>query len=391
MEQLNYILNNQNIQLKRLSFSHLTRKDRMIVEQLNNLKYDKKYKGPKITVSYIASKVGCNKSTISRELKKGQYRKSWDGFSAPSNRYAYDVGELVASERKVRSHYSHKVEKENVDVLNIIKIARREGVSIENAIYLYEENCNRKCPICLKTLYNYIHKKYIRYSGVKFNFKIKKHKPKKIQKFIQKGDNIRERPQEATERSEFGHIEADLIVGIKGGSKECIFTMVERMTRLALAFKIPNKTPESVVAILDEIEKIIGYKNFVEMFKTITFDNGTEFRDIEGMESSCLQNHAKRLKTYFADAYCSWQRGTNENGNKQIRRFFPKGTNFEKVSDKELMLVVNKINYTKHKTQKNNSIINQLKKMNSSILESIHLLGIKNPFSNIRRYLKLDN
>ena len=53
MEQLNYILNNQNIQLKRLSFSHLTRKDRMIVEQLNNLKYDKKYKGPKITVSYI--------------------------------------------------------------------------------------------------------------------------------------------------------------------------------------------------------------------------------------------------------------------------------------------------------------------------------------------------
>lgn len=241
-----------------------------------------------------------------------------------------------------------------------------------------------KCS--LKTLYNYIHKKYIKYTGINFSFYVKAEKSNKEGKSIQKGDNIKEQPIEAKKRLEFGHFEGDLIVGPKNTSKECLFTLTDRMTRLELAFKIPNKSTKSIVNVIDYIESIVGQERFINLFKSITFDNGTEFKDVTGTELS-LNKRVKRLKTYFADAYSSWQRGSNENANLQLRRFFPKGTNFEQVSDKAIMNAVNKINYNKHKTVNQESIIDYLEKTNGTVINTISLLGIQIPFLDISRYL----
>ena len=151
-----------------------------------------------------------------------------------------------------------------------------------------------------------------------------------------KGDNISLRSEKANKREEFGHWEGDLIIGAKGISKECLFTLIERQTRIYLSFKIKSKEMKNIVEILDYIETKIGKENFITLFKSITFDNGTEFRDFKGMSKSIFDNES-RTKIYYANPYHSWERGSNENGNRMMRKFFSKGTDFSTISEKSIL------------------------------------------------------
>lgn len=78
---------------------------------------------------------------------------------------------------------------------------------------------------------------------------------------------------------------------------------------------------------------------FYSVFKTITVDNGTEFADCEGIERSCIYPDRKRTQVYYCHPYCSSERGSNENGNRMIRRMIPKGSNFDNKSEKEIKAV----------------------------------------------------
>lgn len=86
-------------------------------------------------------------------------------------------------------------------------------------------------------------------------------------------------------------------------------------------------------------QKLIGL-----IFKSITFDNGTEFAAAEELERSCINKHLPRTKVYFCHPYSSWERGTNENTNGMIRRRFPKGTNFAAVTNAQITQAENWIN-----------------------------------------------
>lgn len=122
-----------------------------------------------------------------------------------------------------------------------------------------------------------------------------------------------------------------MIVG-KQGTKAVLFTLTERKTRQEIIIKLDNKKTETIARALDVIEK--RYKNkFYKTFKTITFDNGVEFMGYEGIEKSVL-NKEKRTSIYYAHPYCSGERGTNENNNRMIRRWIPKGTDMTKISNK---------------------------------------------------------
>ena len=72
---------------------------------------------------------------------------------------------------------------------------------------------------------------------------------------------------------------------------------------------------------------------FLALFKSITFDNETEFRDFKGMSESRFDNES-RTKIYYANPYHSWKRGSNENGNRMMRKFFSKGTDFSIINRK---------------------------------------------------------
>jgi len=143
---------------------------------------------------------------------------------------------------------------------------------------------------------------------------------------------ISDRPKEIDLRKEIGHWEMDLVEGKRDSDKQVLLVLTERVSRKEIIELLPNKEQESVIKALNRIEKREGVVNFRNKFQTITTDNGSEFLNYEGIEKSYTKSKKTRTRQYFANAYCSWQRGSNENQNKLIRRFLPKGTSFKNLT-----------------------------------------------------------
>ena len=160
------------------------------------------------------------------------------------------------------------------------------------------------------------------------------------------GESIEQRPEEIDEREEFGHWEGDTVYSGKGKRKttRALLTLTERKTRKEIIIAIPNRKAETVVKALDALERKLGARRFRAIFKSITFDNGTEFAAAEELERSCVNKRLPRTKVYFCHPYSSWERGTNENTNGMIRRRFPKGTNFAAVTNAQIAQAENWIN-----------------------------------------------
>ena len=179
----------------------------------------------------------------------------------------------------------------------------------------------------------------------------KKHKYKKVKKNksasrAPAGESIEQRPEEIDGREEFGHWEGDTVYSGKGKRKttRALLTLTERKTRKEIIIAIPNRKAETVVKALDALERKLGARRFRAIFKSITFDNGTEFAAADELERSCINKHLPRTKVYFCHPYSSWERGTNENTNGMIRRRFPKGTNFAAVTNAQIVQAENWIN-----------------------------------------------
>lgn len=132
--------------------------------------------------------------------------------------------------------------------------------------------------------------------------------------------SISERPQEVADRIVAGHWEGDLIVGTNHES--ALGTLVERTTRLTLLVPLSAKDAFSVRKAFARAFKRIP-KQFT---KTLTYDRGRE------MAQHKYFTEETKIKVFFADPYCPWQRGTNENTNGLIRQYFPKGTDFKTIS-----------------------------------------------------------
>ena len=110
----------------------------------------------------------------------------------------------------------------------------------------------------------------------------------------------------------------------------------ERKTRNEIIFKLPDHSATEVVKAVDRLEITWG-SMFSDVFKTITVDNGTEFSYFNELERSCTKPDEKRTKVYYCHPYSSWERGSNENNNKMVRRIVPKGTNFDSMTDDEVL------------------------------------------------------
>ena len=142
-----------------------------------------------------------------------------------------------------------------------------------------------------------------------------------------------------------GHWEMDTVYSSKKAiTSAALLVLTERLSRLELIILLRNRTSGCVVRALNALERSMGRKAFLRMFKTITVDNGSEFADFEGMERSALQKTSKRTEVFYCHAHHSWERGSNENANKLIRRQFPKGTDFSKVTAAQVSKVQEWIN-----------------------------------------------
>ena len=142
------------------------------------------------------------------------------------------------------------------------------------------------------------------------------------------GCEISARPPEAEDRAVPGHWEGDLVVG--SDHRSCLVTLVERKTRFLVARRLDAHDTKTVVDLLIEMAGSVPEGIRSAACRSLTWDQGCEMAD------HARFTRATGFKVYFCDPHSPWQKGTNENTNGLIRQFFPKGTNFTKVTDEEV-------------------------------------------------------
>ncbi len=206
---------------------------------------------------------------------------------------------------------------------------------------------NFKTKMCARTIRNNIYAGDIydiKSTDMIYNKEYKeKNKDKTICEKVPVEKSIDYRPEEANIREVYGHWEGDLIIGTKKRGA-VLFTLTERKTRDEIIIKIPGKKAEYVARALDSIERKYK-KEFYAKFKTITFDNGGEFRNWKALEKSYDKRRKDaRIQVYYAHPYRSGERGSNENANRLIRRFIPKGIDITPISEEYIQKIEDWIN-----------------------------------------------
>ena len=271
----------------------------------------------------IAEFLGRHHSTIYRELRRNL---------RPSGRYAAFVAHSYAKARNRKchrgSHFSDKQWNRISDLIsqkwspeqvsNVLGQNGELSISVPT-IYRHIKKDRRRGGSIFKSLRIYPKTRRKRYRSEDYRGKLKGKKP------------ISERPQGAQDRSEFGHWEADTVMG--GDKFECVLTLVERKTGLARIAKICHRTASATNAAL---RRLLGKEP--HLFKSITFDNGTEFHSYKKIERKYS------LPCFFAAPHHPWERGTNENFNGLLRQYLPKGHSMAYIGNKKLQEICEQIN-----------------------------------------------
>lgn len=264
----------------------------------------------------IAELLGRNVSSVSRELR----RNCTHMYEVP----AY-YPHTAQKKSDLRNSYRHRGMFWNRELLKYIEeklLATWSPEQIACSPSPFE-----KMPSA-RTIYRWLYEKYLLNGNLKvLRRKGKSHNSKEKRGKFNAGKSIRKRDKSVYSRKEAGHWEADTVVSGQGKSKACFATLAERKTRFYIAMKIPDRKADTMAAALVKMLSVFPS----ELVKTITCDRGAEF--------ACWQTVEEKLNcdVYFADPYCAWQKGTNENSNGLLREFYPKGRNLSHVSPKTLL------------------------------------------------------
>src|SRR5690625_2541059 len=316
------------------TFKHLTDIQRGRLEEMA--------KEGDYTQAKMAKELNSTQSTISRELKRGRTRQMASNRTY-YDRYLADAGSRVYHDNRWYSHardhhkYSEKFLKELPKAIVSTKKKPREH-SVDTFVHTYrKEHPNEQVP-CTKTVYTLIDKGVLPIRNIDLPMKTRI-RPLKKHRSDPKGTNakhlgrsIEERDPSVLSREELGHWEADLVLGKKTKDEPVILTLVERKTRYALALKLEDSKSQT---IFDDCQSVI--KSDPKSFKSITFDNGSEFSKVAELETD-------ELSIYFCHAYSAWERGSNENFNKLLREFIPKGKSLHHFTNEEVILAAQSIN-----------------------------------------------
>lgn len=284
-----------------MNYTHLTIEERCCIRKfyVEGLSYRK-----------IAELVGRNVSTVSREIQR-------------NCTHMYDIATYYphTAQKKylLRRSYCHRGMFQSQEIISYIEerlLATWSPEQISNAPAPFKIPSSR-------TIYRWLYERYLLKGNLKvLRRKGKSHGSKETRGKFNKGKSIRKRDKSVYSRKEAGHWEVDTVVSGQGKSKVCFATLAERKTRFYIAVKMPDRKADTmattVIRTLSEFPP--------ELVKTITCDRGTEFANWREIEEKL------NCDVYFADPYCAWQKGTNENSNGLLREFYPKGRNLSRVS-----------------------------------------------------------
>jgi IS30 family transposase len=290
-------------------------------------------------VKEIARLLRRSRATIYREKRRGSVSRIQYDLSERMT-YRAHVGQKEYEKRGKNKERSLKIGKDK-ELEEYIRVKLVEERFSPDAIIGEIKSSGRKFSgiICTKTLYNYIDKGI--FSGISNkDLWFKRYKKRRKYRLVGRVSrrnrmcrSIEKRPKVIEKRREYGHWEGDTIKGSRG-SKASLITLTERKSREEIIIKVAQASQEAIQRAIDELERKYG-QVFRSKFKSITFDNGSEFLDWQTLEVSVL-NKKRRTTIYFAHSFSAWERGTNENHNGMIRRFIPKGTDIADLTDIEI-------------------------------------------------------
>lgn len=282
----------------------------------------------------IAESLGVHVSTIYREVSKGLYRHKntdWTYTVTYSSDFAQKIHEEGLRRRGTQLKIGNDIAYANYLERRVCYAGLSPAATL-GELRKTGHDKDFKTQISLRTFYNYIE------WGVFLNLTYdslpqgkRKRRNRKIPRAKRPaaGTSIEQRPEEIKSREEFGNWEMDSILGKKGISENTLLSIVERQTRATKIEMLKGRSKsKSVVKALDDLERRLGKEGFKKVFKTITVDNGAEFALCRQLERSVFGGD-KRTKVYYCHPYSAWERGTNENTNRLIRRKIPKGTDFD--------------------------------------------------------------
>jgi len=324
----------RNCSTKSKKYVHLRERDRYQIEGLLKGKKD---------VEEIAAILGRDRSTIYREIKRGTVVRVQNDF-CEGEEYRANVAQADYKAQGQNKERSLKIGKDKELEEYIRNKILKDKFSPDAAIgEIKDKGLKFKGLMCTKTLYNYIDAGYL--AGISNrNLWQKRNKKKRRYKTVSRVNtknrdcrSIEDRPEKINNRIEYGHWEGDTVKGPQG-SLMSLFVLTERKSKDEVILKIEQPTQEAIQEAIDRLEAKYGAE-FKIKFKSITFDNGVEFLGWRFLEISILNPGQRRTMIYFAHSYSSWERGTNENQNRMIRRFVPKGTNIADLSDEDIQRI----------------------------------------------------
>ena len=293
-------------------YKHLSREERY---QIYSLRLAKQ------TISELARLLGRHRSTISRESGRGRGLRGYRAEQACSK----------ASERAKKSRNARRVD---------AKVWA--DVSFYLGLQWSPEQIASKLEVSHESVYLHVYAN--KAAGGQLHKNLRSQKPRRKRHLsgrdrrgqIPNRRPISERPEHIEQRRQVGHWEGDTVIG--AAHKQAIVTLVERKSGFAVLAKVSNKTTDLVRRAIE-----IKLKPLCSRVKTLTVDNGKEFADHQAVDQ------ALGIQTFFADPYCSWQRGSNENFNGLLRQYIPKKRRMETVSEEELTMIENRLNHRPRK------------------------------------------
>lgn len=301
-----------------MTYKHLSREERYQIHAL---------KRQGVSLGCIAAELGRSRSTISRELRRN---------SAPSGykpAYAHDKALARQGERRNAQHFSGE-QWAHVEGLLRLSLSPQQ---ISGRLRLEKAMC-----ISTESIYQRAYRDKAQGGNLVSYLRCQKVRRKRYASGQERRGTlvnrvgIEQRPAVVDQRSRIGDWEGDTVIG--KNHRGVLVTLVERKSRYTLACQLDSRhsagVAEAVIALL---------RPHRGRCRTLTFDNGKEFAEHAFM-AQCL-----RARVYFAHPYCSWQRGLNENHNGLLRQFFPKKTNFLKVSQHEVNDAVYLLNHRPRK------------------------------------------
>lgn len=280
----------------------------------------------------IASIIGRNKSTVSRELSRNWHQKF--------DTYLPDTAQRKTEKRKAQGRKQRYLDKD-LDLKQYVLLKLKVGWSPEQIAGRIKIDLDQY--LNYESIYQYIYslagrkENLRRYLRRAHRIRRKKNGRKHQQGRIPNRIDISLRPKEIETRVEFGHWEGDSL--IYNRHRQSLATYTERKTRFIVAKKVKDRTAQERVRVTNCYFRQLPRA----ARKTMTYDNGLEFSAHEEISSML------GIDIYFARPYASWQRGSNENSNGLIRWYLPKDTDLDSLTDEELDVIIKLINSSPRK------------------------------------------